>query len=863
MSCYNKKCYLPEPPRLWSRVENSCALITNVDNSNGLVKLPYSGEIVPVSVLGEKLAMLNKGNVLQYKANSSNLTKAQRYSKIAKGKWVNRNTTWATQSTRGITNPNTTSLKRVGNPVNIAIDPITGTIIGPTNEPPTCPKPINPIYPVLPVNNGGGTINEPNIPPPINPTPGSDVFPDIQPETPIEPIIIQDGGILICSIQENICTGETRRTLSQQLCNPTSDSDVPGPIQDLCWNDGTPTWYPRQRYTMSNSTNKWPFTSGGRIDNVTFISAIRPLPPVITNYIFSNCGFTIELFWTQSEFCLPVEKFLIYQNDNLIKIVEGNVFSTEIILTGISTTSYYIISSNQQIISEPSNKIFVDNTTVLLPVTNLNYNTIANDTIQLTWEICNNIYSYNIYQDGVFLININGSSYNVTGLLNCFSYLFSVITVNNSSEESSPATIIAEVLWPNPPSNLSASLDIVNFEIVLTWNLPNPNCSPPTSYTLYYSTDNITFNSISGIISPPYNFSYSTFGTYYFYMTSVNSSGESLPSSTISINVEPFSISGGTYNITSSTSGTIITYNIVIYQNSSSSNLTFYLQPDSNVNFQLVGAGGGGGGTWSNFTLGGPYPGEIFSGAGGGGGGNILINNFTPSLNSAYTITIGTGGTGGSFGGYDGENIQATPGTNGGNTSLIGAGVNCYAEGGFGGQGGEYGGTRALGGAGGSYIFNQLINGNSYSGSGGTGGQGNSGGSGSYNTGTNGTNSYFYDNPSLTYSPSTDYVTYYKPSLYPYNVPNSITLINWYSFSGGGGGANSNSSSIFVAYPGGSGVGSGGLNGGNYTLPPYPPYPSYGGGGGGGSGGVGGGINWVGTGGGNGLAVIWFSYNLV
>ena len=140
MSCYNN-CYLPEPPRAWSRVQNNCSLIIDANNS-GLVKLPYSNKIIPVSSLGQELAMLNKGNVLQYKANSSNLTKAQRYSKIAQGQWVNRNTTWATQSTRGYTNPNTTSLKRSGNVVNIAINSTTGELIGPTLKPVTCPQPV-------------------------------------------------------------------------------------------------------------------------------------------------------------------------------------------------------------------------------------------------------------------------------------------------------------------------------------------------------------------------------------------------------------------------------------------------------------------------------------------------------------------------------------------------------------------------------------------------------------------------------------------------------------------------------------------------------------------------------------------------
>ena len=84
MSCFNNSCYLPQPARAWSRVQNSCSLTTNIDN-NGLVKIPYSNQLVPASALGLKMAMLNKGNVLQYKANSSNLTQSQKYSKIVKG----------------------------------------------------------------------------------------------------------------------------------------------------------------------------------------------------------------------------------------------------------------------------------------------------------------------------------------------------------------------------------------------------------------------------------------------------------------------------------------------------------------------------------------------------------------------------------------------------------------------------------------------------------------------------------------------------------------------------------------------------------------------------------------------------------
>jgi len=244
-----------------------------------LVKIPYSNLVVPGSQAEYYLAMLNKGNVLQYKANSSNLTKQQKYSLIAKGQWVNRNTTWAIQSTRGYTNPNTTSLKRDGNFINIAIDPTSGEILGPTLLPVTCPQFNLPDNPGLPINSGGG-INNPVVPPPPPdiPTNNDTVIPPVTPVTPPTPIVIQDGGTLICSIQENICTGETIQHISQQICNPTTDSDVPGTIQELCWNDGTPTWYPRQRYVMTNSGDKWP-TNYKLLVSADIVCPI-PVPPV-------------------------------------------------------------------------------------------------------------------------------------------------------------------------------------------------------------------------------------------------------------------------------------------------------------------------------------------------------------------------------------------------------------------------------------------------------------------------------------------------------------------------------------------------------------------------------------------------------
>ena len=126
MSCSSNP---PNPPREWSRVQNRC--VSDVDKNTNFY--------IEKSVLIE---MQHKGNILQYKKNSSNYTKNQIYSLIGQGKWLLRNKTYATQSDR-YTNPNTNHLRRVnGQYINVN----TGQIA----EKPSCKKPEPIIFNDLP-----------------------------------------------------------------------------------------------------------------------------------------------------------------------------------------------------------------------------------------------------------------------------------------------------------------------------------------------------------------------------------------------------------------------------------------------------------------------------------------------------------------------------------------------------------------------------------------------------------------------------------------------------------------------------------------------------------------------------------------
>ena len=536
MACYNN--YLPQPPRVWSRVQNRCSLEEGLANDSSLVQVPYSKLEVPGSTIGYYLAMLNKGNVLQYKANSSSLTKAQRYAKIAKGQWVNRNTTWATQSARGYTNPNTTSLKRGGNVINIGIDPVSGLPTGFTDAPVTCPVFVRPENPVIPINGGGGGTNNPVIPPPPppNPSPPDNIIPVVTPVTPPPPIVIQDGGTLNCAEQENVCTGFVKRHLSQQRCNPTTDSDVPGQIELLCWNDGNPTWYPRQRYTMPTSGNKWPYNSNGI---TPYVSAIRPYPAVITS-LTSNQNL-VTLTWTQDETSLYVSYFDIYENGVPIKIVDGTMFTTDLLLDICSyeySIDYYIVSrTSSNIESYPSNTVTFSHTGFYAPtITNALVNC---DYITIFWTPpnvpCLDISAYNIYQDGVLVDTVSGSTSSliINGLILYDTYAFNVAYIFNGIESEWSDTYMVYNVTAVPCTPTVAISNITSGQVSLVWT-SRYSSSAPITYKIY---QNGSFLINLPVTQPvPYIISGLTNGlTYSFYVTTVDTdSNESETSNTVS-----------------------------------------------------------------------------------------------------------------------------------------------------------------------------------------------------------------------------------------------------------------------------------------------------------------------------------------
>jgi len=240
--------YNPFPPRVWSRVQNQCTYLNINDISFNSIYIPLTNQTIPSEEAVYLDKMYYKGNILQYKNNSSNLTKNQKYSQISKGLWCNRTKCFATQS-QTYTNPNTRQFQRV----NYSEYPYPNILAGQPNN-------ISGPYQYDVISPYGCSL----------PT-------------------ITEGGNLVCGTYANPCTNELIKSASTgPICNSVSDSNVPGnPRNVLCWNNKIQTFYPRQRYIMSNSNSKFPTNYNAFVSAVKFTTNIS-LPQPASNIAVPN-----------------------------------------------------------------------------------------------------------------------------------------------------------------------------------------------------------------------------------------------------------------------------------------------------------------------------------------------------------------------------------------------------------------------------------------------------------------------------------------------------------------------------------------------------------------------------------------------
>ena len=206
MSC-NGPHYNPNPTREWSRTTHRLLFDYSAHDPNKIIESPLTGKPISIAKLEQALAVLRKGNILQYKKNT-NSTKSELYAL----KMRNNYTRTGTHATQGqtYTNSNTKKLYQEGA-----------------------------VYTAVSVKPPDSCINK---------------F-DINSETKYSMLT---GGSLVSGTRHNVCTGEIVHAPPAKQCFINSASDVPGKPIFLCWNSKLKPWNPKSTYNMSNSGNKWP-----------------------------------------------------------------------------------------------------------------------------------------------------------------------------------------------------------------------------------------------------------------------------------------------------------------------------------------------------------------------------------------------------------------------------------------------------------------------------------------------------------------------------------------------------------------------------------------------------------------------------
>jgi hypothetical protein len=282
--------YNPVPPRVWSRVQNKCTYVEPTNPTTFSLYIPFTKQTVGSEMEAIEIAkMINKGNILQYKANSAQLTKSQKYAQLARCSGPSRRKVFATQ-TETYTNPNTNGLFRKG----FSEFYYPNEIVGSPNN-----------------------ISGPFAYGVIDPNDCSNNF-------------IRDGGTLVCGTYADPCTNEIIKTgkTSAITCNPASASNVPGQ-SILCWNNSIQTWFPKTRYTMNNSTDKWPVNYKG------FVSAVGIKSPVVS---FIGLEDSIQLMWSLEKSNIPIKNYNIYIDNTLHETLNGDIFNTYISNTDLNET---------------------------------------------------------------------------------------------------------------------------------------------------------------------------------------------------------------------------------------------------------------------------------------------------------------------------------------------------------------------------------------------------------------------------------------------------------------------------------------------------------------------------------------------
>ncbi len=164
--------------------------------------------------------------------------------------------------------------------------------------------------------------------------------------------------------------------------------------------------------------------------------------------------------------------------------------------------------------------------------------------INLSWKppVCNgssNITMYKIYRNGTLIATVPATQlwYNDTNVTNGVTYTYYVTAVNSVGEsEKSNEVQATPVTIPTPPENLQVNTG--NGYALLTWQAPSNNGGAAiTEYKIYRGTTSGGESYLTKVSASTTSYNDTSVingNTYYYYVTAVNSAGESKPSNEVS-----------------------------------------------------------------------------------------------------------------------------------------------------------------------------------------------------------------------------------------------------------------------------------------------------------------------------------------
>lgn len=284
--------------------------------------------------------------------------------------------------------------------------------------------------------------------------------------------------------------------------------------------------------------------------NLTTADTTNPSDPTGLSAIPASTS-SIVLVWNASTDNIGVAGYNIYRGGSKIGSSPYPVYSD----TGLTSGTNYCYqveafdgagnasaNKSSEVCATPA-----ADTTAPSPPTNLTATAVSTSQINLAWtaSTSTDVVGYAIYSSGTKIAAVTGTSYSDTGLSSGTQYSYEVKAVDGAGNASTAITASATTLAgiPSAPTGVSASAG--DGQVAISWSAS----SGATSYNIYWSnTTGVTAangTKIAGATSPYTHTGLTGGAIYYYVVTAVNATGESILSSQVS--VTPTTLTGSWY----------------------------------------------------------------------------------------------------------------------------------------------------------------------------------------------------------------------------------------------------------------------------------------------------------------------------